>query len=192
MPRIERLRLDHAPALLSFERENRAYFATSISDRGDTFFTRFDALLHERLAEQAEGLAHFHVVVDDSAAVLARVNLVDVAHGSADLGYRVAERAARQGLATAAVREMCALAASAYALNTLRAVTTLDNTGSRTVLARAGFLVTGEIALNGRPGLRFSRDLSAADAMPPAAGAVLPAGRATGQESGSAAGLIGD
>jgi ribosomal-protein-alanine N-acetyltransferase len=192
MPRIERLRLDHAPALLSFERENRAYFAASISDRGDTFFARFDALLHERLAEQAEGVARFHLVVDDSGAVLARVNLVDVARGSAELGYRVAERAARQGLATAAVREMCSLAASAYGLSTLRAVTTLDNTGSRTVLARTGFLVTGEIELNGRPGLRFSRELPAADAVPPAADSVLPAGRADGQESGSAAGLIGD
>ncbi|WP_326789797.1 GNAT family N-acetyltransferase [Streptomyces sp. NBC_00151] len=192
MPRIERLRLDHAPALLSFERENRAYFAASISDRGDTFFARFDALLHERLAEQAEGVARFHLVVDDSGAVLARVNLVDVARGSAELGYRVAERAARQGLATAAVREMCSLAASAYGLSTLRAVTTVDNTGSRTVLARTGFLVTGEIELNGRPGLRFSRELPAADAVPPAADSVLPAGRADGQESGSAAGLIGD
>uniref|UniRef100_A0AAU3HSX8 GNAT family N-acetyltransferase n=1 Tax=Streptomyces sp. NBC_01393 TaxID=2903851 RepID=A0AAU3HSX8_9ACTN len=192
MPRIERLRLDHAPALLSFERENRAYFAASISDRGDTFFARFDALLHERLAEQAEGVARFHLVVDDSGAVLARVNLVDVARGSAELGYRVAERAARQGLATAAVREMCSLAASAYGLSTLRAVTTLDNTGSRTVLARTGFLVTGETELNGRPGLRFSRELPAADAVPPAADSVLPAGRAYGQESGSAAGLIGD
>lgn len=192
MPRIERLRLDHAPALLSFERENRAYFAASIPDRGDTFFARFDALLHERLAEQAEGVAHFHLVVDDSGAVLARVNLVDVARGSADLGYRVAERAARQGLATAAVREMCALAAGTYGLSTLRAVTTVGNTGSRTVLARTGFLVTGETELNGRPGLRFSRELPAADAVPSAADAVLPAARAAGQESGSAAGLIGD
>ncbi|MFD5519971.1 GNAT family N-acetyltransferase [Streptomyces sp. NPDC127066] len=192
MPRIERLRLDHAPALLSFERENRAYFAASIPDRGDTFFARFDALLQERLAEQAEEVAHFHLVVDDSGAVLARVNLVDVARGSADLGYRVAERAAGQGLATAAVREMCSLAASAYGLGTLRAVTTVDNTGSRTVLARTGFLVTGGTELNGRPGLRFSRELPAADAVPPAADTVLPAGRADGQESGSAAGLIGD
>lgn len=137
-------------------------------------------------------MAHFHLVVDDSGAVLARVNLVDVARGSADLGYRVAERAARQGLATAAVREMCALAAGTYGLSTLRAVTTVGNTGSRTVLARTGFLVTGETELNGRPGLRFSRELPAADAVPSAADAVLPAARAAGQESGSAAGLIGD
>ncbi|MFB7244059.1 GNAT family N-acetyltransferase [Streptomyces populi] len=185
MPRIERLRPDHAPALLSFERENRAYFAATIPDRGDAFFDRFDAVLRERLDEQATGLAHFHLVVDDAGAVLARINLVDVAHGSADLGYRVAERATGQGLATAAVREMCALATSAYGLNALRARTTVDNGASRTVLARTGFLVTGDIELNGRPGLRFARDLTDT-------GTARPAGRATGQESGSTAGLIGD
>ncbi|MFF3886492.1 GNAT family N-acetyltransferase [Streptomyces sp. NPDC001914] len=199
MPRIERLHPGHAPALLSFERENRAYFAATIPDRGDDFFARFDALLGERLAEQATGEVQFHVVVDDTGAVLARINLVDVAHGSADLGYRVAERATGRGLATAAVREMCALAASAYGLNTLRARTTADNNASRTVLARTGFLVTGEIDLNGRPGLSFSRELSPVGPVGsigpagfPAAGAVLPAGRSAVQESGSTAGLIGD
>ncbi|MFE4696148.1 GNAT family N-acetyltransferase [Streptomyces sp. NPDC056738] len=196
MPRIERLRPGHAAALLAFERENRAYFAATIPDRGDAFFDRFDTLLGERLAEQATGLAQFHLVVDDAGAVLARVNLIDLEHGSADLGYRVAERATGRGLATAAVREMCALAASAYGLSALRARTTADNGASRTVLARNGFLVTGEVELNGRPGLRFSREL--AEAGPtgpagfPAAGAVLGAGRAARQDSGSAAGLIGD
>ncbi|MFI0961216.1 GNAT family N-acetyltransferase [Streptomyces sp. NPDC021080] len=185
MPRIERLRLGHAPALLVFERENRAYFAASIPDRGDAFFARFDALLRERLDEQAAGLARFHLVVDDDGTVLARVNLVDVAHGSADLGYRVAERAAGQGLATAAVREVCALAASAYGLHTLRAVATTDNTASRKVLARTGFRVTGRTELNGSPALRFAREL-------PAAGAVPAAGSTVVQESGSTAGLIGD
>ncbi|KAB1985864.1 GNAT family N-acetyltransferase [Streptomyces triticiradicis] len=185
MPRIERLRADHAPALLAFERENRAYFAATIPDRGDTFFDRFDALLGERLDEQAAGLAHFHLVADDDGTVLARVNLVDVAHGSADLGYRVAERAAGRGLATAAVRKVCALAASAYGLRVLRAAATTDNAASRKVLARAGFLVTGRTELNGRPALRFAREL-------PAAGAVPAAGRAGRQESGSTAGLIGD
>ncbi|MGW2813831.1 hypothetical protein [Streptomyces sp. NPDC001415] len=46
-----------------------------------------------------------------------------------------------------------------YGLTTLTAVTTLDNTGSRTVLARTGFTPTTEIRLNDRPGLRFVRDL---------------------------------
>ncbi|MER5386880.1 GNAT family N-acetyltransferase [Streptomyces sp. NPDC002688] len=184
MPRLEALRLGHAPALLAFERENRAYFAASISDRGDAYFAEFDVRLRELLADQAAGLLRFHVVVDDADAVLGRVNLVDVAEGSAELGYRVAERAAGRGLATAAVGKVCALAATTYGLRTLRAVTTTDNSASRAVLARTGFLVTGDIDLNGRPGLRFARDLSAVGDG--------PAGAGPGQGIGSTAGLIGD
>ena len=41
MPELQRLSADHAPAVLAFELANRAYFAASISDRGDEFFTQF-------------------------------------------------------------------------------------------------------------------------------------------------------
>ncbi|MCX4533739.1 GNAT family N-acetyltransferase [Streptomyces sp. NPDC002596] len=159
MAELQRLRLDHAPALLAFEQENRAYFAASVTDRGDDYFAHFDARHHDLLAEQASGLHFFHVLVNSSGAVLGRVNLVDVADGSAELGYRIAEKSAGQGLATAAVREICARAAAEYGLTALRAVTTLDNAGSRAVLARTGFIPTGEVRLDGRPGLRYVRDL---------------------------------
>ncbi|MET9324893.1 GNAT family N-acetyltransferase [Streptomyces sp. NPDC003038] len=159
MAQLLRLRLDHAPALLEFEQENRAYFATSVPDRGDRYFTHFDARHLDLIAEQAAGLHFFHVLVGSGGEVLGRVNLVDVADGSAELGYRIAERAAGRGLATAAVGEVCALAAAEYGLTMLRAVTTLDNAGSRVVLARTGFTPAGELELDGRPGLRFVRDL---------------------------------
>ncbi|MEU9104942.1 GNAT family N-acetyltransferase [Streptomyces xanthophaeus] len=160
MPQIELLRLDHAPALLDFEQKNRAYFAASVPDRGDGYFAGFDARHRALLAEQATGACFFHVLVGSTGEVLGRVNLVDVAQGSAELGYRIAEEAAGRGLATAAVREACALAASAYGLSTLRAETTLDNAASRAVLTRTGFTSVGEIRLDGRPGLRFVRDLA--------------------------------
>ncbi|WP_405594871.1 GNAT family N-acetyltransferase [Streptomyces sp. NBC_01410] len=159
MPQLQRLRFDHAPELLRFEQENRAYFAASVPDRGDHYFAHFDARHRELMAEQAAGLHFFHVLVGSSGEVLGRVNLVDVEDGSAELGYRIAENAAGRGLATAAVREVCALAAAEYGLTTLRAVTTLDNPGSRAVLARTGFAPAGEIELDGRQGLRFVRDM---------------------------------
>ncbi|MFI9237236.1 GNAT family N-acetyltransferase [Streptomyces sp. NPDC053079] len=160
-PELQLLRLDHAPALLAFEQENRAYFAASIPDRGDDYFADFDARHDALLAEQAAGLHFFHVLVGSDGEVLGRVNLIDVADGSAELGYRIAEKAARQGLATTAVRQTCLLAAAQYGLSALRAVTTLDNPGSRAVLARTGFVPVGEIMLDGRPGTRYTRDLSA-------------------------------
>jgi ribosomal-protein-alanine N-acetyltransferase len=160
MPSLERLRLDHGPALLVFEQENRAYFAKSISDRGDDYFANFDARQADLLAEQAAGLCHFHVLVDGNGDVLGRFNLFNVTEGSADLGFRVAEKAAGQGVCTATVRQVCALAAAEYHLASLRAAAAIDNPGSRAVLAKTGFVPTGEsIELNGRPGLRFTRSL---------------------------------
>lgn len=160
MPELELLRLDHAPALLAFERENRAYFAKSIPDRGDEYFAEFDARHRDRLAEQDAELCFFHLLVNRDGEVLGRINLVDVADGSAELGYRIAEKAAGQGLATTAVRQICSLAVAEYGLTTLRAATTLDDNGSRAVLARTGFVPTGETVLSGRPGISYALNLS--------------------------------
>lgn len=160
MPELERLRPDHTPALLAFELANRAYFAATIPDRGDAYFAEFDARLRALLAEQATGLCHFHVLVDGAGAVVGRINVIDVADGSADLGYRIAESAAGRGLATAAVGQLCTLAAAEYGLTELRAATTLDNAGSRAVLSKTGFVPAGDVELNGRPGLRYTRTLT--------------------------------
>ncbi|MER6616208.1 GNAT family N-acetyltransferase [Streptomyces xantholiticus] len=159
MPRLERLTADHAPALLAFEQENRAYFAASVPDRGDDYFTNFAARHDALLTEQAAGLCHFHVLTDPSGATVGRVNLVDVADESAELGFRIAEKAAGSGLATAAVREICALAATEYGLTALRAAAALDNIGSRTVLTRTGFTEAGPTVLEGRPALQYIRTL---------------------------------
>src|SRR5690606_19113178 len=110
MVRVERLRADHAPAVLAFELENPEDFSRSIPDRGDAYFAEFAALHRARLAEQDAGECHFHVVFDDDGALVGRVNLVDVEDGIAELGYRVAERAAGRGVATAAVAQVCQLA----------------------------------------------------------------------------------
>ncbi|WP_405875626.1 MULTISPECIES: GNAT family N-acetyltransferase [unclassified Streptomyces] len=156
---LQLLRPDHASALLAFERENRAYFAVTIPDRGDDYFARFDEQLHARLAEQEAGTCFFHVLVGADGEVLGRVNLVDLADGGADLGYRIAERAAGRGLATWAVRELFGRAVDGYGLTFLKAATTLDNAASRAVLARTGFTVVGTTKLSGRPGLTYRREL---------------------------------
>lgn len=141
MAGIERLRLDHAAAVLVFERENRAYFAASISDRGDDYFTGFRQRFRGLLAEQGAGACRFHVVVSDNGDVVGRVNLTDVVGGSAELGFRVAEKAAGRGLTTAAVRTVCAMAVRDYGLRSLRASAAADNAGSRAVLSRVGLAI---------------------------------------------------
>jgi ribosomal-protein-alanine N-acetyltransferase len=157
---IERLRLDHIAAVLEFEKENRAYFAAAVSDRGDGYFAEFQQRFHGLLAEQEAGVCHFHVVVGDHGEVLGRVNLVDVADGEAELGFRLAEKATGRGLATTSVRQVCTTAARDYGLRRLRASAAVANAGSRAVLTRVGFIPTGEgVVLAGQPGHRYLLDL---------------------------------
>ncbi|MFE7562167.1 GNAT family N-acetyltransferase [Kitasatospora sp. NPDC057500] len=159
--RLERLADGHAAAVLAFERENREWFARSVPDRGDAYFTAagFAGRHRALLTEQADGACHFHVVLDGGGRIVGRVNLVDAVDGSAELGYRVGESAAGRGVARAAVRMVCELASGSYGLTALTAVTTLDNAASRAVLARAGFTGTGAVDLGGRPGLAYRRAL---------------------------------
>ena len=160
MPELQRLRADHAPAVLAFELANRAYFATFISDRGDEFFDQFTERYNALLAEQEAGTCVFHVLVGEDGTVLGRFNLFDLEDGTAVLGYRVAQQVAGRGVATAAVRELCLLAAAQYGLRTLKAATTHDNVASQKVLAKAGFVADGPAEPGGRPGTWYQRDLA--------------------------------
>ncbi len=159
MPALQLVRLDHAPALLAFERENRAYFAASIPDRGDEFFAEFDTRHAQLIEWQAAGMGYFHLLVAERGEVVGRVNLTDVANGSTELGYRIAQKATGQGLATAAVRKVRELAATKYGLSSLRARVKLDNLASRKVLEHNGFVVVGELTLNGQPARSYLCEL---------------------------------
>ncbi|MEU3553518.1 GNAT family N-acetyltransferase [Streptomyces fragilis] len=162
MPELERLRADHAPAVLAFELANRAYFAASVPDRGDAFFDRFTDRFAALLAEQEAGTCAFHALVAEDGSVLGRFNLMDLDGHTAELGYRVARRVAGRGLATATVRELCRLAAARHGLRALRAATAHRNAASRRVLTKAGFVPAGPADpahLGGEPGTWYRRDL---------------------------------
>ena len=164
MPELQRLRADHAPAVLAFELANRAYFATFISDRGDEFYDHFSERHNALLAEQEAGTCVFHVLVGEDGTVLGRFNLFDLQDGTATLGYRVAQHVTGRGVATATVRELCRLAAATYGLHALRAATARQNVASQRVLAKAGFVVAGPADpadLGGKPGTWYQRALSA-------------------------------
>lgn len=163
MPELQQLRADHAPAVLAFELANRAYFAASISDRGDDFFDRFADRHSELLAEQETGIGAFYVLVAEDGSVLGRFNLFRLKDGTADLGYRVAQLAAGRGVATAAVRELCRLAVARHGLRTLRAATSRNNAASQRVLTKAGFVPVGPADpadLGGKPGTWYQHDLA--------------------------------
>src|SRR5262245_2177021 len=164
MPELQRLRPDHEGPVLAFERANRGYFAASISDRGDEFFANYPQRHRELLAEQQAGKRAFYVLVADDGAIIARFNLVFVEEGVAEVGYRVAQRVAGQGVATAGVRELCLLAASCHGVSILRAATSRENLASRKVLLKAGFIPIGPAdpsELGGRDGSWYQRNLTA-------------------------------
>ncbi|MER6288366.1 GNAT family N-acetyltransferase [Streptomyces sviceus] len=163
MPELKLLRAGHAPAVLAFELANRAYFAASVSDRGDDFFDRFADRFSALLAEQEAGICVFHVLVAEDGSILGRFNLYDLEDGCAVLGYRVAQHVAGRGTATATVLELCDLAAARYGLRTLRAATAHENVASRKVLVKAGFVPVGPAdpaELGGKPGTWYQRDLA--------------------------------
>jgi ribosomal-protein-alanine N-acetyltransferase len=143
MSELQLLRDDHAEAVLAFERTNRSYFAASISDRGDDYFDKFDDGFTVLLEEQASGIGAYYLLVGDDGSVMGRFNLRFAGDGTAELGYRVAESAAGQGVATSAVLELCTLASEHHGVHTVRAATTHSNVASQKVLAKAGFVAVG-------------------------------------------------
>jgi [ribosomal protein S5]-alanine N-acetyltransferase len=161
VPELQPLRAGHAPAVLAFERANRAYFAASISDRGDEFFDQFTERYNALLAEQEAGSCACYVLVGEDGSVLGRFNLYDIQAGTAELGYRVAQHVAGRGVATATVRELCRLVAAQYGLRTLRAAVTRENVASQKVLTKAGFLPVGPADIGGKPATWYQRDLAA-------------------------------
>lgn len=160
MLKLQLLRADHAQALLAFELENRAYFAASIPDRGDAYFAEFDTRLAQQLEWLEAGTDRPHVLVTEDGEIVGRVNLIGIKDGSAELGYRIAQKVAGKGVATAAVRDVCELAATEYGLTHLRARVTHDNPASHKVLERNGFVAVGELTLNDKPATSYLLELS--------------------------------
>jgi [ribosomal protein S5]-alanine N-acetyltransferase len=161
VPDLQLLRADHASAVLAFELANRAYFAASISDRGDEFFAQYPQRHDALLAEQEAGTCAFYLLADEDGVVLGRFNLYDIKDGAAEVGYRVAQHAAGRGVATAAVRELGRLAAARHGVRTMRAGAARDNVASQRVLIKAGFVPAGPASPGGKPGTWYERDLAA-------------------------------
>ena len=152
MLELQRLRSDHAAAVLAFELANRAYFAVSITDRGDEFYEQFPERHRALLAQQDAGVCVFHVLIDADGSIVGRFNLYDLVDGTARVGYRVAEQVTGRGVATSTLRKLCRLAAEQYRLRTLRAETSNENVASQRVLEKAGFTSVGPTEVGGQPG----------------------------------------
>lgn len=129
--------------LLRFELDNRAWFERHIEPRGDAFYSEEGVRAHigEFLGAFAAGTRHPCVIVDADGVVIGRANLkeIDCHAGGAEVGYRIAASHAGQGLATAAVRHVVALAREVWRLERLYAYVLPANLASARVLEKCLF-----------------------------------------------------
>jgi ribosomal-protein-alanine N-acetyltransferase len=141
---VRELSSNDVEALLAFELENRQWFESHIDPRDPRFYSTQGVAEHidSYLSDFAMGTWHPFVIEDANGAIVGRANLksIDAAQGSAEVGYRVGQRACGQGLATLALRHLIREAQTHWQLTQLVAYVFAANVGSRRVLERCGFM----------------------------------------------------
>jgi [ribosomal protein S5]-alanine N-acetyltransferase len=143
--------LEDAPVLAGLVRANRDFLAPWEPVRGAEYFTDAGqrAAVAVALAEHDRGRGLPCVMLDGEGAVVGRVNISNIVRGAAQsgsLGYWIAEAAGGRGVATAAVRDIVAIAFGELGLHRIQADTLVHNVASQRVLARNGFVQIGVAA----------------------------------------------
>ena len=156
MAELQRLAVAHLGAVLEFERQNRAYFARSLSDRGDESYAALAEHHQTLLGQQDAGPCVLFVLMDHDGSILGRFNRYDLDDSAARVGYRVAERATGRGTATRALTGLCRKARRDSNLRTLSAERRTANRASQRVLEKIGFVSTELCVVAGKPGRRFT------------------------------------
>lgn len=145
---IRELRSTDTQALLAFEIDNREWFESHIEARDPAFYSLEGVAGHidSHLADFARGTWHPFVIEDANGEIVGRANLksIHAPERAAEVGYRVAQRACGQGLATLALRHLIQQAQTRWGLTHLVAYVYEDNVGSQKVLERCGFLPAPE------------------------------------------------
>ncbi|QVW26759.1 GNAT family N-acetyltransferase [Pseudomonas hormoni] len=143
--RIRTLESNDAAALLTFELDNREWFERHIDPRDAAFYSVQGVTEHitAYLSDYAAGTWHPFVIEDSGGKIVGRANLkdIDTSGRSAEVGYRIAQSACGQGLATQAVRHLVREAQLRWNLKQLVANVYAANIGSAKVLKRCGFLI---------------------------------------------------
>ena len=127
--------------LLAFELENRAFFEASIKPRAAQYYSQqgLRQAIGAAIDDAAAGRGYQFLVKSGDGDILGRINLRDVEHGAAVLGYRIGAAHVRQGHASAAVRAVLAIAFGDLGLRRIVAGSRATNPGSIAVLLRNGF-----------------------------------------------------
>jgi ribosomal-protein-alanine N-acetyltransferase len=140
--------LGDAAALARLIQVNRAFLAPWEPLRDEDYFTEAGqrADIEHALAQHEQGNALPCVIVDQTGAVVGRITLNGIVRGafqSCSVGYWLSADAGGHGLATAALRDIMAVAFGELGLHRIQAETLLDNVASQRVLERNGFARIG-------------------------------------------------
>ncbi|MBA5608001.1 GNAT family N-acetyltransferase [Duganella sp. FT3S] len=139
---IRTLRDDDHVALLAFEVANRQWFERFIEARDPAVYSPAGIKRHigDCLAGYRQDSLHPCVITAPDGSILGRANLKDIdqATGVAEVGYRIAQAATGQGLATRALHHL-AETARGRGLAQLVAIVSVANPASAAVAQHAGF-----------------------------------------------------
>jgi ribosomal-protein-alanine N-acetyltransferase len=143
--------LADAPALLAFERENRAWFERWVHPREPGYYAleAVEAAIARAEEDRRADTGYQYLALGADGRIVGRVNLRGVRrphYRSAELGYRIGEREAGRGFAGAAVGLCLREAFGALGLWRLEATARPHNLASIRVLERNGFRAWGRSA----------------------------------------------
>lgn len=143
--KIRTLHIADSKNLLKFELDNREWFERHVDPRASSFYSLLGVTEHieSYLFGLQNGTWHPFVIEDGNGRIVGRANLKDInlSDRSAELGYRIAESACGQGLATLAVARLIDEGKLRWNLKRLVANVYAENIGSAKVLKRCGFSV---------------------------------------------------
>jgi len=143
------------PALLTFERHNRAYFEQWVPPRPAWFFNDPSQFAHHMATlfeAQKAGTFLMFITSDRHNKILGRLNITN--EETPSLGYRVAQAHAGKGIASHMVQHACVIAKASIKAARLTAQAAANNPASQHVLKNNGFVLmendTQPTTLNGQ------------------------------------------
>ncbi len=142
------VRPDDAAALARILRDNRENLAPYEPPRAESFFTEEGqaTVIANHLRDHERGAGLPLVILGTEGEVAGRINVNHIVRGpfqSASVGYWLDAAHRGQGLATAAVAAVKAIAFTELGLHRLEAGTLLHNVASQRVLRNNGFVPFG-------------------------------------------------
>jgi len=137
---LQQLTIQWYTDLYRFEVENKLWFEQFVDPRPEDYFDYpvFETFQNQLIDEQEKHLGLYYLAIEDQVRVIGRFNLYDIKNDVIELGYRISEVKAGQGITSHLVSEMIKIA-RLDGFKAIRARVDVRNPGSVRVLEKNGF-----------------------------------------------------